>query len=309
MSCKNVEKGCVAGEIEKAGILWITPMPSRTYEAGIEGTGEGYIDRSLNEGAAIGEESDGVGWALKAEQEVVEADDSVGGETVAHGGEVHGTMVFVDLDGVAAAEGDVGAAFSGEMGEDALAADGAGRVRGGSIYFAAGAGPEIEGQEGSAYQVGLASEEFEGFGDLDGGGEIDGSIKDAGGVAGFHGTGWGFGEDAGKTGSREQGVGSRRLRGRLRFGEDGHGGGVGAYGCGVDPGFGLLDGVVVDEVTGLEVVGGVEDEVGGGEQFVDVGGHKVGDVGVDGDGGVEESDLAVGGLGLGERLEGVGLVE
>ena len=42
--------------------------------------------------------------------------------------------------------------------------------------------------------------------------------------------------------------------------EDVHGGGVGADGGGVDPGFALLDGVVVDEVAGLEVVGGVEDE-------------------------------------------------
>ncbi len=71
----------------------------------------------------------------------------------------------------------------------------------------------------------------------------------------------------------------------------------------------MLDGVVVDEVAGLEVVGGVEDEVGGGEEFVDVGGDEVGDVGMDGDGGVEEGDLAAGGFGLGEGLEGVGLVE
>jgi hypothetical protein len=96
--------------------------------------------------------------------------------------------------------------------------------------------------------------------------------------------------------------------------KDVHGGGVGAYGGGVDPGFGLLDGVVVDEVAGLEVVGGVQnqidgDEVGGGEELVDVVGDEVGDVGVDGDGGVEESDLAAGGFGLGEPVAGVGLVE
>ena len=89
------------------------------------------------------------------------------------------------------------------MGEDTLSADGAGRVRLGGIYFAAGAGPEIEGQEGSAYQVGLAGKDFEGFGDLDGGGKVDGSIKDACGVAGFYWTGWGFGEDAGEAGSRK----------------------------------------------------------------------------------------------------------
>ena len=48
------------------------------------------------------------------------------------------------------------------------------------------------------------------------------------------------------------------LGGRWALREDVHGGGVGAYGCGVDPGFGLLDGVVVDEVAGFEVVGRVE---------------------------------------------------
>ena len=70
-----------------------------------------------------------MGWAFEAEEEVVEADRAVGSEAVAHGGEVYGAVVLVDLDGVAAAEGDVGAAFAGEVGEDALAADGAGGVR------------------------------------------------------------------------------------------------------------------------------------------------------------------------------------
>ncbi len=49
--------------------------------------------------------------------------------------------------------------------------------------------------------------------------------------------------------------------------------------------------------------------MGGGEELVDVGGDEIGDVGMDGDGGVEEGDLAAGGLGLWEGLEGVGLVE
>ena len=91
--------------------------------------------------------------------------------------------------------------------------------------------------------------------------------------------------------------------------EDVHGGGVGADGGGVDPGLGLLDAVVVEEVAGLEVVGGVEDEMGGGEQLVDVGWDEVRDVSVDGDGGVEEGDLAAGGFGFGEGFAGVGLVE
>ena len=71
-------------------------------------------------------------WAaLEAEEELVEAeivDVGVRGEAVAHGGEVDGAVVLVDLDGVATAESDVRAAFAGEVGEDALAADGAGGV-------------------------------------------------------------------------------------------------------------------------------------------------------------------------------------
>ena len=47
----------------------------------------------------------------------------------------------------------------------------------------------------------------------------------------------------------------------------------------------------------------------GREQFVNVGGDEVCDAGVDGDGGVEEGDLAAGGFGLGEGFAGVGLVE
>src|SRR5579871_4344892 len=109
------------------------------------------------------------------------------------------------------------------MRKDALAAYGTGRVRFIGADFAAVAGPEIEGEKGSSQEVRLASEELEGLGDLYGGGEIDGGVEDTGGVAGFDGAGGGLGEDASKAGSRE-GVGSSRLRGWIRFGEDGHGG-------------------------------------------------------------------------------------
>ena len=77
---------------------------------------------------------------FEAEEEIVEADFlniAVGDEAGVHGGEVYGAVMLVDLDGVAAAEGDVRAAFSGEVGEDALAADGAGGVGGGGVDLAA----------------------------------------------------------------------------------------------------------------------------------------------------------------------------
>ncbi len=45
-------------------------------EAGVEGAGEGDVGGALDEGAAVGEEGEGVGRTLEAEEEVVEADRS-----------------------------------------------------------------------------------------------------------------------------------------------------------------------------------------------------------------------------------------
>ncbi len=143
-----------------------------------------------------------MGWAVEAEEEVIETDLAVRGETIAHGGEVDGAVRLVYLDGVSSAERDVRAAFASKMREDSLGADSAGGVGFGGIDLAALVVPQVEGEEGAADEVGLVGEEFEGFGDLDGGGEVDGGGEDARGITGFDGAGWGFGEDAGEAGSR-----------------------------------------------------------------------------------------------------------
>ena len=109
---------------------------SGTDEARIKGAGNGDVSGAVDDGAAVGEESEGVRAAAETEKEVVGAevfDVGVGGEAGAHGGEVDGAVVLVDLDGVAAAERDVGAVLAGEVSEDAQAADlatGAGRAGG-----------------------------------------------------------------------------------------------------------------------------------------------------------------------------------
>jgi len=143
---------------------------------------------------------------FEAKKEVVEADGAVGLEASAHGGEVDGAVVLVNLDGVSAAESDVRAAFAGEVREDALVADGAGGVGGAGIDLAALVCPEIIGKESAAHEVGLVGEELEGLGGLDGGGEVDGGGEDAGGVAGFDRAGGGLGEDAGEAGGGGVGV-------------------------------------------------------------------------------------------------------
>ena len=92
-------------------------------------------------------------------------------------------------------------------------------------------------------------------------------------------------------------------------GEDGHGGGVGGDGGGVDPRDALLDGEVIYQIAGFEVVGGVEDEMGGAEEVVDVGGDEIGDVGGEGDGGVGGEEFAASGFGFGDGIAGVLFVE
>jgi hypothetical protein len=67
--------------------------------------------------------------AFEAEKKVIETDLSVRCEAIAHGGEVDGAVMLVNLDGVPPAERDVGAAFAGEMAEDSLTADGAAWTR------------------------------------------------------------------------------------------------------------------------------------------------------------------------------------
>ncbi len=184
-------------------------MGLRTDEAGVEAAGVGGVGGALNDSASVGEDGDGVLAAAEAEEEIVAAEVmevGVEGEAVAEGGEVDGAVVLMDLYGVAAAEGDVGAAFAGEVGEDALAADGAVGIGVGGADLGlvdasgCGRGPEVEGEEGAAEEMVLVREDLEGFGDLEGGGEVDGGAEDAGGVAGFYWAGGGLGEDAGEAG-------------------------------------------------------------------------------------------------------------
>ena len=87
----------------------------------------------MDDGAAVGKQGEGVGAATEAEEQIVASkvfNLGVRREAATEGGEIDGAMVFVDLDGVAATESNVSAALSGEVGEDALAADETTRARG-----------------------------------------------------------------------------------------------------------------------------------------------------------------------------------
>ena len=188
-------------------------------EAGVERAREADVGGALDEGTAVGEDGDCVGRVVEAKEKAVGADLTKGVEACLECGEIDGAVVLVDLDGIAAAEGDVGALIAGEGTEDALAADFAVGAGPGGGDFGAGKSsvgfgtPEIKGEEGATHQVGLCGEELEGFGDLNGGGEVDGGGEDAGGVAGFYVAGGSGGEDTGETGGG--GVGESVSMGRM----------------------------------------------------------------------------------------------
>jgi len=57
--------------------------------------------------------------------------------------------------------------------------------------------------------------------------------------------------------------------------QDVHGDSVGANGGSINPGNVLLDGVIVQQVTRLEVVGGIENEICAMQQFADIGRNHI----------------------------------
>src|SRR5450755_65378 len=153
-------------------------------------------------------------------------------------------MVFVNLHGIATAHGDVGLGLAMQIGELVLHASAAlGVAR--HLYGLKMAGPNVAGDEAAMESLGIAGEELDGFGGLQGGDEIDDRAEDADGVAGFLHTGEGVGR-AEET-SEASGV----------AGKNGHGEAVSGDGCGVDPRAGGLYGEIVDQKAGLEVVGAV----------------------------------------------------
>jgi len=88
--------------------------------------------------------------ALETQEEIVALDVAVRGEALFHLGEIDGAETLVDLDGVAAAEGDVGAAFAAEVDEISVATGGAVWARDYCRDFGPLVGPQVAGEEGSA---------------------------------------------------------------------------------------------------------------------------------------------------------------
>jgi len=114
------------------GLKVISGRKLAANKAGIERAGEPGIRSSLHQRAAIREDGEGVLAALEAQQQSISPDLSQRAEACRQRGEIDGAIVLVDLHGVAAAEGDVGAGIAGERTKITLAADLAAGARMGS---------------------------------------------------------------------------------------------------------------------------------------------------------------------------------
>src|ERR1700691_2567316 len=93
-----------------------------SHVARVQAARDGGVGGAFDDGAAVGEEGHFVGVVPEFQDEVVVPDFAVGLEAAVHFGEVDGALAFMYLHGIPAAEGDVRAAFAGEMNEVAVAA-------------------------------------------------------------------------------------------------------------------------------------------------------------------------------------------
>ena len=142
-----------------------------------------------------------------------------------------------------------------------------------------------------------ASEKFQSFGNFELGNEIDNGAEDANGVAGFFEAVAIRGrlEETGKT--------------RSQAGTDSHGYAIAGNGGSVNPGRDGLNSEVVDEETGLEVVGAIDDEIKAREQLGGIARVQVPHEAFDVDTAIDGAQFALGGNGFGEGGAGVVFVE
>ena len=221
-----------------------------TDVAGVEGAGDGGIGGAFEDGAAVGKDGHFVGRDAGAQEEIVAADISDGaGEAMLQLCEIERAGVFVDLNGVAAAHGDVRLGLAFEVGKFVAGAGAAGGIAW-DVERLHMAGPDIAGDEAVMEGFGAAGEEFDGFGGLEGCDQVHDWAEDADGVAGFFGGGSG-GIDAFHKASQAGGC----------AGLDGHGEAITGDAGGVNPGETGLDGIVINKEAGFEVVGAIENEL------------------------------------------------
>jgi len=90
---------------------------------------------------------------------------------------------------------------------------------------------------------------------------------------------------------------------------NGHGETVTGDGSRIDPRAAGFHSDIVDQEASFEIIGAVEEQIDSIEKRLGVARAEIGDDAFDGNGRIDRAQLALGGDGLGEDVEGVGLVE
>src|SRR5579864_2016102 len=104
---------------------------SCTDIASVEGTRDGGVARAFDDRAAVGENGEFVRRHAKTQKEIVAANSGDGFlDAPAQFAEIEATAAFVDLHGIAAAQGDVRLGFAFEIRELAASAGAALRIPG-----------------------------------------------------------------------------------------------------------------------------------------------------------------------------------
>src|ERR1700688_1615881 len=127
---------------------------------------------------------------------------------------------------------------------DAGSATGARLVR---SHFGTLIPPYVEGKQCTPDPFVSADQEFYRLGSRDRGREVHCGVQDSSGFAGFERALRRVSENASQAG----GLARKHI----------HGHAVAAYGCGVDPWGTILDGEIIDEIAGFEVIGAIEDKL------------------------------------------------
>src|ERR1700746_1677244 len=201
----------------------------------------------------------------------------------------------MNLHGITPAHSDVGLRLALEIREFLLSTGAAGGVRFSANRLKASA-PDVRGEKASGEGIRATSKDFHGLGDFERSNQIDNGTKNADGVASFFEAGCirGF-HEAGET---------RRLAGN-----NGHGDAVARNRRGIDPRGVGLDREIINQETGLEVIGAVENQGKAGKQFDSVPGAEVGNQALDLNIGINGVQLALSGHRLWKGFGGVRFVK
>src|SRR5258708_26838210 len=201
---------------------------------------------ALEDGASVGEDGHFIGSNPEAKQKIVlthVVDERL--QAKSENAEVEGAGAFVNLHGITTAHGDAGLGFYIKISKIAPGASAAFGIAPHSDGLHA-AGPDVEREQAPMKGLGMAREEFQGFGHLQRGDQIDDRSEHADRIAGLLkalGGGAGF-EKTGKTGRR----------GRT----NGHGQPVTGDARGIDPRPGGFHANVVDQAASFESVAALE---------------------------------------------------